>query len=68
MELLPKLRSKDGRGGRMIWYWCKYCSLWFRASTTTVVRCPKCGADITEFTYIPNGRMDEDEDEVEDAE
>ena len=45
----------------MIWYWCKYCSLWFRASTTTVVRCPKCGADITEFTYIPNRRMDEDE-------
>ena len=51
----------------MIWYWCKYCSLWFRAPTTTVVRCPKCGATITAFTYIPNERMDgdEDEDEVE---
>lgn len=30
----------------MIWYWCEHCSSWFITSATTVVRCPKCGADI----------------------
>ena len=42
--------------GRMIWLWCKYCSSWVRAINATVVRCPKCGADITGIT---KARIDE---------
>lgn len=42
----------------MIWHWCEHCSLWFISSKTTVLRCPRCGADI----YSNGARMDEVED------
>lgn len=42
-------------------YWCKYCQRWFKASTTTVVRCAYCQAETTTFAYIPNERMDGEE-------
>jgi len=33
----------------MIWVFCKQCERWHRIYPTTVMRCPYCGSDVTEW-------------------